>query len=105
MVGLNGEVSVMLRSPDGEVTSWDGINQITNDVLENDEVKTMHFGEMGADIAIKNCTFNRRSIDYLCDFLSPTEYKMPKKKNRKRARINKRNKRWLERIEKVWYNV
>lgn len=104
MVELNGEVSVMLGSPDGDVASWDRINQITNDVLENDEVKTMHFGEMGADIAFKNCVFNKRSIDYLCGFLSPTEYKMPRKKNRKRVRIEKRNRRWLARIEKVWYN-
>lgn len=105
MVELNGEVSMFLRSPDGEVASWDGINQITNDVLENDEVKTMHFGEMGAELVFKNCVFNKRSIDYISGLLSPTEYKMPRKKNRKRARIKQRNKRWLEKIQKEWYNV
>ena len=60
----------------------------------------MHFGKTGTDIVFKNCVFDKRSIDYLCGFLSPTEYKMLRKKNRKRARIKKKNKRLLERIMK-----
>ena len=47
MVRLNGEVSVNLSSPDGSITSWDGVNQITNDVLENDVVKNYAFWENG----------------------------------------------------------
>ena len=34
-----------------------------------------------------------RVFDYICGLLSPTEYKMPKKKHRKQIRIRKRFKK------------
>ena len=104
MVTLEGKVDVNLLSSDGNVIAFDKETpiMISVDVPKGTEVKTMGV-KNSISFTSKNCMFDKRTIDYVCGLLSPTEFKMPRKKHRKGARIKARNKRMLKIIEEEWY--
>ena len=94
MVRLNGKAEVNLLSSNGDVLSLGGTNSmlISVDVSKDEEIK-LTSSVKSFNFTSKNCMFDKRTIDYICGFLSPTEYKMPKKKNRKSARMKKKFKK------------
>jgi len=89
-MGLDGKVEVDLLDSSGDVISFcNNSVLISVDVPKDEEIRR----SSRCSFTSKNCIFDKRTIDYICGLLSPTEYKMPKKKHRKSARIKKRLKK------------
>lgn len=91
MVRLDGKAEVNLLSSNGDMISLGETNSISIsvDIPKDEEIMMTSKGCFTS----KNCIFDNRTIDYICGFLSPTEYKMPKKKHRKSARMKKKFKK------------
>lgn len=99
-MGLDGEAEVDLLNSNGDVISFRNNSVLISvDVPKDEEIRR----SSKCSFISENCIFDNRVIDYICGLLSPTEYKMPKKKHRKSARIKTRNKRMLKIIEEAWY--
>lgn len=89
-MGLDGEAEVDLLNSNGDVISFcNNSVLISVDVPKDEEIRR----SSRCSITSENCVFDKRTVDYICGLLSPTEYKMPKKKHRKSARIKKRFKK------------
>ena len=89
-MGLDGKAKVDLLDSNGDVISFCNNSVLISVDIPKDE-KTRRSSR--CSFTSKNCIFDKRTIDYICGLLSPTEYKMPKKKHRKSARIKKRFKK------------
>lgn len=99
-MGLDGEAEVDLLDSNGDVISFcNNSVLISVDVPKDEEIRR----SSRCSFTSENCMFDKRTIDYVCGLLSPTEFKMPRKKHRKGARIKTRNKRMLKIIEEAWY--
>ena len=87
MVRLNGETEVNLLSSNGDVISFRNHSVLISvDIPKDEEIRMSSKGSFISE----NCMFDKRTVDYICGLLSPIEYKMPKKKKRKSARIKKK---------------
>ena len=86
-MGLDGKVEVDLLDSNGDVISFcNNSVLISIDVPKDEEIRM----SSRCSLTSENCMFDKRTIDYVCGFLSPTEFKMPRKKHRKGARIKKK---------------
>lgn len=89
-MGLDGEAEVDLLNSNGDVISFRNNSVLISvDVPKDEEIRR----SSKCSFISENCIFDNRVIDYICGLLSPTEYKMPKKKHRKQIRTKKRFKR------------
>ena len=89
-MGLDGEAEVDLLDSNGNVISFRNHSVLISvDVPNDEEIRR----SSRCSFTSENWIFNKRTVDYICGLLSPTEYKMPKKKHRKSARIKKRLKK------------
>ena len=89
-MGLDGKAKVDLLDSNGDVISFcNNSVLISVDIPKDEKIRR----SSRCSFTSKNCIFDKRTIDYICGLLSPTEYKMPKKKHRKSARIKKRFKK------------
>lgn len=81
----------LLISSDGNMISLGKNHALISvdvpNVLKDEEIM---LSSKSASITSENCMFDKRTIDYVCGLLSPTEFKMPRKKHRKGARIKKK---------------
>lgn len=90
MVRLNGEAEVNLLDSNGDIISLVKTNPVLISVdVPKDEEMMISISSKGS-FTSENCMFGKRTVDYICGLLSLTEYKMPKKKHRKSARIKKK---------------
>lgn len=94
----------LLISSDGNMISLGKNHALISvdvpNVLKDEEIM---LSSKSASFTSENCIFDKRTIDYVCGLLSPTEFKMSRKKHRKGARIKARNKRMLKIIEEAWH--
>lgn len=86
-MGLDGKVEVDLLDSNGDVISFcNNSVLISVDTPKDEEIRR----SSRCSFTSENCMFDKRTIDYVCGLLSPTEFKMPRKKHRKGARIKKK---------------
>ena len=89
-MGLDGKVEVDLLASNGDVISFcNNSVLISVDAPKDEEIRR----GSRCSFTSENCMLDDRTVDYICGLLSPTEYKMPKKKHRKQIRIRKRFKK------------
>ena len=103
MVRLDGEAKVDLISSDGNMISLGLVSVDVPSISSIPKDEEIMLSSKSVSFTSENCMFDKRAIDYVCGLLSPTEFKMPRKKHRKGARIKTRNKRMLKIIEEAWY--
>ena len=89
MVRLNEETEVDLLNSNGDVISF-GNNSVLISVDTPKDEEIRRGSRCSFIFESENRILDNRTVDYICGLLSPAEYKMPKKKHRKSARIKKR---------------
>ena len=101
-MGLDGKAEVDLLNSNGDVIYFSNNSVLTSvDIPKDEEIRR----SSRCSFTSENCILDNRTIDYIFGLLSPTEYKMPKKKKRKMARKNpKFRKLWNEYIVEALNN-
>jgi hypothetical protein len=85
MVMLEGKVEADLLNSNGDVIYF-GNNSVLISVDTPKDEEIRRSSRCNFIFESENRIFDNRTIDYICGFLSPAEYKMPRKKHRKMAR-------------------
>ena len=101
-MGLDGKAEVDLLNSNGDVIYFGNNSMLISvDIPKDEEIRR----GSRCSFTFENWIFDKRAIDYIFGLLSPTEYKMPKKKKRKMARKNpKFRKLWNEYIVEALNN-